>query len=323
MAVVHSSALRARLAATRAAPEGVIGLVISILALSWASPLIRFAQGEGVPSTAIVAIRLCLATLILTPLVLRRYRDQLRRLTRADLLLAGLAGAFLAMNFLSLTLSLSFTTVLVSMLVGRSDPIWVPLLEGLFLRVYPGRLVKIALVITLAGAALIGLAGGAGSDLGSQPLMGGLMALASALAFSLYIVTGRKVRPKVDNLPYIWLVYGSGMVVALIVLLLSGTPVTGYSPRGYLWVLLLALGPHLLGHSLVNYSLRFFTATLVGLSGQLVIVGNVLLALLLFHEVPAPLQLLGALAIVAGIILASLGQERASVPVAVIPEESM
>jgi len=59
------------------------------------------------------------------------------------------------------------------------------------------------------------------------------------------------------------------------------------------------------------------------LSGQLVIVGNVLLALVLFNEVPAPLQLLGALAIVAGIILASLGQERTPVPAAVIPEESM
>jgi hypothetical protein len=168
---VHSSALRARLAAIKAVPEGVIGLAVSILALSWASPLIRFAQGEGVPSIAIVAIRLSLATLILTPLVLRRYRDQLRRLTRGDLLLAGLAGAFLAMNFLTFTLSLSFTTVLVGMLTPFRPNLGAAA-EGCSCGL-SGAVVNIALVDHAGGAALIGLAGGAGAT-GQPAAAGGL-----------------------------------------------------------------------------------------------------------------------------------------------------
>jgi drug/metabolite transporter (DMT)-like permease len=297
---------RALLSSAPASAYGILAL--SVMASSTAAITIRFAQQAGMPSLIIVVGRLVLATLFLTPVVWARHRGELRALERRDLLLALLAGFWLALHFYFFVSSLIYTTVLLAMLLGRSDPLWAPILEALWLKVYPGRLIIIGLVVTVIGAVVIALNGRSDAGLGQNPLLGGMFALIGALAFSLYIVIGRRVRPKVSTVPYVWLVYGCAAIVALVIVAFTGTSVTGYSLEGYGWIVVITLVPQLMGHSFMNYALRYFSATYVGLSGQLVTVGATVLALILFQEVPQPLQLVGSVAIVIGIVLATLGQ---------------
>jgi drug/metabolite transporter (DMT)-like permease len=206
-------------------------LLLAVTAQSTGSPLLRLAQDDVVPVPVIVGLRLALATVILTPLAWSGYRAQLRALSCRDVGLAALAGVFLALHFLSFTASLGYTTVLVTMLFGRTDSLWTALLEAGLLRARIGRLVWIGMGITALGGAVIALGSGSG-DLGAQPLLGGVLAGAGALFFACYAVLGRAVRPKVDNLPYVWLVYGSAAIVANLALLGSGLTPTGYSGRG-------------------------------------------------------------------------------------------
>ena len=71
---------------------------------------------------------------------------------------------------------------------------------------------------------------------------------------------------------------------------------------------MLAIFPQLIGHSAINIVLSHFSPTYIGLVGQIQAFMAILLALLLFHEVPLPLQIVGGLAIIGGVVVATLGQ---------------
>jgi drug/metabolite transporter (DMT)-like permease len=69
-------------------------------------------------------------------------------------------------------------------------------------------------------------------------------------------------------------------------------------------LVLLAIVPQLLGHSSLNWSLRFVSATLVTIAvlGEPVIATA--LAVLMLHETPSWLEIGGGILILAGIFLA-------------------
>lgn len=299
-------------AATTSIPTRVYTFLASgVLAASLAAIFIRVAQAEGMSSAFIAAGRLTLSALILTPFVLRSHRPALAQLSRADLLLAVASGLLLALHFATWVASLEYTSVLISVVLVGTSPLWSALFEVIFLRARLHRLVVVGLLIAFAGGLLIGLAGGSEeSGSGSNVLFGSLLSLAGAVTFAVYLVIGRKLRAKLSLMPYIWLVY-SIAAVFLVALLVGGgnVQITGFSATGYLMILLLAVVPQLIGHSSFNYALRYLSATFVGIATQLEPIGSALVAYVVFREVPLPLQMLGSLAILVGVILASFGQD--------------
>ena len=301
---------------SRSTPSPRLYLIVlaGVAAVSFAAIFIRFAQAEGLPSPVIAAGRLTIAALLITPVALRSHRDALRTLDKRDLLLAAASGLILAVHFATWIASLEYTSVLISVVFVTTSPLWVALLEVTFLRARLGRLVVGGLLIALAGGILIGLSGGteSASALDEGSLFGGLLALAGAVAIAIYLVIGRKLRGKLPLTPYIWLVYSFAALFLLALVILSGTPLTGYSAGGYLWIVLLALIPQLIGHTTFNYALRFVPATFVGIMTQMEPIGSAIAAFILFRETPLPLQIVGSAAILVGVALATLGQSQKS-----------
>ena len=78
-------------------PFVVLG--IGLMAISFGAILARLAQGHGLPSLAIAALRLGLAALIITPFALWQSRRALALISRRQILLALGAGFFLALHF--------------------------------------------------------------------------------------------------------------------------------------------------------------------------------------------------------------------------------
>jgi drug/metabolite transporter (DMT)-like permease len=285
-------------------------LAAGIAAVSLAAIFIRYAQLEGLPSFLIAAGRLTVSAALLTPFVLARHWRLIRALTPRDLLLALGAGFFLAVHFATWILSLEYTTVLISVVFVTTNVLWVAVLEVLFLRVRLAPLIVIGLFVAFAGGVIIGIADPGDASVGSRPVEGALLALAGAIAMAAYLVIGRRLRAKLLLLPYIWLVYGVAALFLLALLVITRTPVTGYSAAGYLWVVIVALAPQLIGHTSFNYALRYLPATLVGIITQGEPIGAAIAAFILFGQLPLPAQIVGSLLIIAGVILASLGQSR-------------
>lgn len=303
----------------QAIPTSVyIALAAGILAISASAILIRFAQAESVPSLLIAAARLVLAALILTPVALRQHQQQLANLTRSDVLLAMLSGFFLAVHFAAWVSSLEYTSVLVSVVLVCTSPIWVALLEVFFLKARLSRWVVVGLVISIGGSVLIGL-GGLGQTDGNidtvrstNDLIGGTLSLIGALAVAVYMIIGRKLRAHMPVIPYIWLVYGCAALVLIIALIFTGTPIIGYSPTAYMLLVAMALIPQLIGHSALNYAVGYLPATLVTMITQFEPIGSAILAMVVFNEVPFPLQIVGSLVILGGVMLASTAKGNKS-----------
>ncbi|MEQ8674402.1 MAG: DMT family transporter [Aggregatilineales bacterium] len=295
-------------------PRAYLVLVIGILAVALAAILIRLAQAEAMPSLLIAAGRLILAALILTPATLRNpmFMKQIRALTRFEGLLIGISGLFLAMHFASWVTSLEYTTVLISVVLVTTSSIWVALMEVFLLRGRLANSVIVGLVIVLIGSIVIGSGSGIANGSSGDQLYGGLLAAFGALTVAVYMIIGKRLRPKLSLIPYIWMVYGTAAIILSIALLVTATPITGFSTEGYLWLVALALIPQLVGHSSLNYALGYLPATFVSIATQAEPIGSAIIAYFVFTEIPDIWQIIGSVVILGGVIFASVGQNRAN-----------
>ena len=272
---------------------------------------IRIAQGEGIPSLVIVLLRLWLVSLGLLPLVWTRYRQDLARLTRRQALLAGLAGFWLALNLLLLFVSLEYTSVLMTSLLRRTTPMWIVLPEILIFGVVFSRRFWISLVVTLVGVALVGLGGLTAVQAGSDPLLGGALALVGSFCFVAYLLIGRQLNNLIPPLLYSFLVFFSAAVCVSLAVAATGTPITGYSLEAYLWALVVTILAQVLGHLGMNLALQFLRATALAILLQVGVVVSALIALLVFGEVPSVVQVAGSALVIYGVVVATYEQTRA------------
>ena len=143
-------------------------IVFAILAVSTASIFIRFAQREA-PSLVIAALRLTFASLVLAPIALTRHRDELKKLTRGDLLLGSLSGVFLAVHFATWISSLEYTSIASSVVLVSTGPLWVALLSPIFLKEPLTKPVLIGMLFALLGGTIIGLSDSCPSPERSEP----------------------------------------------------------------------------------------------------------------------------------------------------------
>jgi drug/metabolite transporter (DMT)-like permease len=290
-------------------------LVTAIFAVSTSSIFIRFAQ-EQAPSLVIAALRLTFATILIAPIALLRHRQELKSLTRNELLLGMFAGLFLAVHFATWISSLEYTTVASSVVFVSTGPLWVALLSPLFLDEHISPAAVAGLCIAIGGGIIIGLSDAcswnhglhcpqAGEILQGRVMWGNFLALAGAWAVSGYIIIGRKVRSKISLIPYIFLVYGISALALIIMMLAAGKSARGYSPQTYGWIFLLALFPQVIGHSTYNWALRYLPASLVAITTLAEPVGSAILAYWILSETPTTGILAGGLLILVGIYLAA------------------
>jgi drug/metabolite transporter (DMT)-like permease len=85
----------------------------------------------------------------------------------------------------------------------------------------------------------------------------------------------------------------------------AGLKPFGYPPQTYLWLILLALVPQLLGHTTFNWALGYLSAAFVAITLLGEPIGSTLLAYLILQEKPTLLKAMGGILILAGIYIAS------------------
>jgi drug/metabolite transporter (DMT)-like permease len=124
------------------------------------------------------------------------------------------------------------------------------------------------------------------------------------------MLMGRQLRKKLNTISYTSLVYGVAAVLLTAVVVVRSEPIFSYTGKAYLWLLALGIFPQLLGHSLFNWSLKYISAAYVSLTLLGDPIGTTILALIFLREAPTLLELVGAILILIGIILGSLGRNR-------------
>ena len=292
-----------------------LAMFTAILAVSTSSVFIRFAQRDA-PSLVIAALRLTFATLILAPLALTRHRQELRSLTRSDVLLGLVSGLFLAVHFATWISSLEFTTVASSVVFVSTGPLWVALLSPFLLNEHLSHVAMVGLTLAFVGGSLVGLADACTWNAGLQcpdiarvlqgrSMWGNFLALVGAWAVSGYLIIGRKLRDKISLIPYIFIVYGMAAAGLIVAMFASGETPWGHPLPAYFWIFLLAAFPQLIGHSTYNWVLRFIPASLVAITTLVEPIASAILAYFILRETPASGVIVGGALILSGIYLTS------------------
>ncbi len=282
-----------------------------MLIVSSAAILIRIAQAEGTSSLAIAALRLGVASLILMPIAWWKAAQEFKSLRPRDLALATFSGACLALHFASWITSLEYTSVASSTALVTTNPIWVGIASLFLLRERLTTSVCIGIAFALVGTIAMFMAqSGSFEAAQGNPLLGNTLALIGALSASAYLIVGRILRTQISLVGYISIVYSVAAVILLGATLLRGEALMGMSSVAYACILGLALGPQLLGHTILNWSVRHVSATLVALSILGEPIGSSLLALAIFDETIGWVQGLGFVLILLGIFFAVRGSAR-------------
>ncbi|MBN1218596.1 MAG: DMT family transporter [Anaerolineae bacterium] len=308
-------------------------LLFGVLIAATSSILVRLAQANGTPSLVVTSWRLIFAAIILTPIAWQRRGPELRYLQRKDVVFGAVAGVFLAAHLATWIYSLEFTSVASSAALVSTNPLWIALAAFIFWGERPSRYTIIGVAAAIIGSTLIAFSDGGVLTIGPgtmptiqfnwQKLMapagkadtalwGDILALVGAMTGSAYLLVGRTLRARLSTIAYVWLAYFVAMITMLMVTSLVGLSLFGYPWQAYLWILLLALGPQLLGHTSFNWALAHLSTTFVALSILGEPVGSAIFAYFLFGETFASIQLLGFVLLLVGIGMGALGEQTSA-----------
>ena len=281
-------------------------LSIGVVAISTAAPLIKLIP--EVSSVLVAASRLGVASLILLPLGWR-HRHAVGRQQPALVLAAGLC---LALHFVSWIASLRYTSVASSVILVTLTPLLLVPAGYLMWGERPTRRLGLGIGLAMGGSVCI-----AWNDFQFSPpqaLYGDLLALGGAVMMAAYLMCGRLVRPSVPLPLYAGLVYACAALCLWTVCLLSPASILGYAGSAYLILLLLGLGPQLIGHTVVNWALAYLSPTIVAVVLLAEPVGASLLAWLWLGESVSWLQGGGGALILTGIGLVNVQARPAAAP---------
>jgi len=288
----------------RRSRPGIV-LLLAIAGISVAAPLIRLSSAHPV-AIAVWRLVISLAVLGAALAVTQGWRAW-RTLSTREVGLALGAGAMLAIHFWSWNTSLRYTSIAASVILVNLQPAIVAVLSSVWLRETPTRRQWIGIAIAMAGAAGVAFAsGGDAAGRGSWPLLGNALALVGAVTAALYYLSGRRLRMKLDLLPYVTLVYGACLVALLVIAFMVDAPLVPQPSREWAIFAGLALGPMLLGHTGMNWALGHLPAYVVNITVLGEPVGAILLGALLpgIREVPTGAVLGAGAVVIAGIFMA-------------------
>jgi drug/metabolite transporter (DMT)-like permease len=245
------------------------------------------------------SMRLLLAAALLSPLFLReraRYRDRWRLRDARRSVLPALA---LAAHFITWVIGARATLAANASLIVNMVPLVMPIFLGLVVGERIRRAELAGTVLGFSGVVVL-----SASDFGATGahLSGDLTCFGSMLFFALYLTLGRHNR----DLPSIWLYVAplyavAGCACLLVALLRAGAALfQSLTVREASLVFALAVIPTIVGHSLLNLSLRRLPAATVSVCNLAQFLFAGALAWGLFGEFPKPAFWPASLLIISG-----------------------
>jgi drug/metabolite transporter (DMT)-like permease len=292
----------------------VIVLTLGILCLSTASVLIKFC--DDVPAVTIAAYRMAMATGIMGLLAAVR-KVSFKGLGRRAWLGALLGSVFLALHFAFWVTSLKYTSVASSVVLVTTNPIFVGIFSWLLFRERQPLALLAGIVLSFAGSVVLALGDGGLAQLfagGKVAVLGDALALLGAVMASGYLMTGSRMRERMDLLAYATLVYGFSAVWLWLMVLMMGFPAGGFKGTSYLSLIAMAVLPQAIGHTTINWALKHLKASVVAITILGEPIGASILAYVLLGERIGRWQGIGMVLIFAAILIASRKGGKEEIP---------
>jgi drug/metabolite transporter (DMT)-like permease len=258
---------------------------------------IRYATEASAISLTFFRLSIASAGIVLFALSTR----SLRRLAGRDLMLVLLSGAVLSLHFATFILAVKTTTVANATFLVNTSPIMLALIAPLVIMERTTIREALAVLIATLGVLLVAHAGNGFSAFG----LGDVSALLAAFFVAIYALIGRYLRTSgVNTACYTSYVYATATLASLAMLTLTNTqPFRTYDLQNLLAILGLGIVPTMLGHTLYNYALGSVKAVRANLFPLIEPIIALILAVILFSEVPTIVQDAGYFLILAAVTI--------------------
>ena len=289
-----------------------LGAALGAMAISQSSPLAKL---SGASPAVVTLFRGAVALPLLALLARREGHAPARR----DRALAILAGGLFALDLQCFHISIPLLGVALATVVPNAQVFIVGLFAALAGERTPGRAI-VAIPFALIGLLMLarvvdpfggGVISTAVVSAGSDPALGVLWGIGGAAFYGLYLIITRRISTSATGSsavgPFTMLrdsALGT-IAVSLLLALLSGSLLPPQVWPGLGWLVLLALMSQVLGYPLINASIPHLPS----------VVGSVLLfvqplmtlvaGVIIFGEIPTPGQLVGALILFGGVLVAA------------------
>lgn len=278
-------------------------LALAVVGFSFGGPLVRLSNSDPI---TIAAWRLGFSLVIVAGFLLltHEWRDW-RRLTAREVLIAVAAGVALALHFWAWNASIHLTTIAASITLVNTQPAFVAALSAIALKESPRPKQLVGIAIAIIGAIVIAVPDFRSSQHGTAPMLGNLLAVSAAITAAIYYTIGRRLRGVLGLWSYAGVVYSVALVALIAIGLARGVTLAPVPRRELAIFVGLALGPMLLGHTGLNWTLKFLPAYVVNLAVLGEPVGGTILGAVIpaIHQIPSVSTLLGGAILLTGIIV--------------------
>jgi drug/metabolite transporter (DMT)-like permease len=224
--------------------------------------------------------------------------------TWADRGMLILPGVILAVDLITWHLSITITSVANATLLANLAPVFVTIIGVLFMGAAVTRVFVAGLLLAIVGVVILK---GGPAALGQGDLLGDGGAVLAAVAYALYILAIGRLRTRFDTVRImLWSTASAAVCLFPFGFFVEGhlMPTTAY---GWAMVFGLAFISHASGQVAITYALAYLPAAFSSLTLLLQPVVAAILAWILLSEPIGPMQAIGGLVVLAGIMIARRG----------------
>jgi len=229
-------------------------LFLALVSVSSTSLVIRHVS--LVPALTLAFWRMFTAGVILWVFSAKKPQGLIKKENRMRIIFAGF---FLGLHFALFFIGVRNTSVASATLLANTGPLFTATLSW-FSGQKMSRAVFIGLVIAVVGVVVV-----QGSEVGdgNDSTRGNILSLLSGFCIAVTYMFASKVRENTDNSIYGRSVFLVASITIAIIVFISDGALLSFEKVDIPWFLFLGVVPSILGHNMLNYSIKYLSPTAV------------------------------------------------------------
>lgn len=243
----------------------------------------------------------------MSPVFLLKYVSELKLITKRDWLFSSISGVFLALHFILWFESLNYTSVASSTVLVTLQPLFAFVGSYIFFKEKFTIKAICSAIIALIGSVIISWGD---FRISGSALYGDVLALIACGLVTAYLMFGQSVRQRVSLMTYTFVVYSISSVTLFIYVFIKNEPFFSYPTSDWVYFILLAIIPTLLGHTIFNWSVKWISASTISMAILFEPVGATVLAYYLLGENIYWTQATGGLIVIGALTLFIIDERR-------------
>jgi drug/metabolite transporter (DMT)-like permease len=269
-------------------------LLFGLMCIGWSAIFVRLAEVSGFTSAF---YRMAIAAVAILPLWVYRKKSGI---DVNSVKAAVLCGLFFACDLALWNTSILLSKAAIATLLANLAPIWVGVGAIFILKEKPKAIFWIGTAVSIFGVTIII---GISEVIHTRMNLGNLLAISASVLYAAYLLTTQRVRILLDTVSFTAISIISSSVVLLVICLVSGAQMTGFSSKSWMSLLGLGLITQLGGWLAINWALGYIKSTSASASLLSQSVITAIIAVPVLNETLSVIEMLGAAIVLFGIFL--------------------